>query len=63
VHAQGADLKAMPELAAALLKPPVVLDLACGTGHFSFAVAPVAASVTASDLSPQMLEVVAGAAR
>ncbi|KQQ47224.1 SAM-dependent methyltransferase [Duganella sp. Leaf126] len=42
---------------------PVVLDLGCGAGHASFAVAPVAASVTAFDLAPEMLAVVAGAAR
>ncbi|MRW91613.1 methyltransferase domain-containing protein [Duganella sp. FT80W] len=62
VHAQGADLVALREIAAALPKRPVVLDLGCGAGHASFAVAPVAESVTAYDLSPQMLEVVADAA-
>jgi SAM-dependent methyltransferase len=63
VHAQGADLTALREIAAALPKAPVVLDLGCGAGHASFALAPMAASVTAFDLSSQMLEVVAGAAR
>jgi ubiquinone/menaquinone biosynthesis C-methylase UbiE len=63
VHAQGADLTALRDIAAALGKAPVVLDLGCGAGHASFAVAPVAASVTAFDLSAQMLDVVAGAAR
>jgi ubiquinone/menaquinone biosynthesis C-methylase UbiE len=63
VHAHGADLTALRDIAAALGKAPVVLDLGCGAGHASFAVAPVAASVTAFDLSAQMLEVVAGAAR
>lgn len=63
VHAQGADLTALRDIAASLGKAPVVLDLGCGAGHASFAVAPVAASVTAFDLSAQMLEVVAGAAR
>jgi SAM-dependent methyltransferase len=62
VHAQGADLTALRDIAVALGKPPVVLDLGCGAGHASFAVAPVAESVTAFDLSPQMLAVVAGAA-
>jgi ubiquinone/menaquinone biosynthesis C-methylase UbiE len=63
VHAQGADLSMLREMAAALPKRPVVLDLGCGAGHAGFAVAPVAESVTAYDLSPQMLAVVAGAAR
>jgi ubiquinone/menaquinone biosynthesis C-methylase UbiE len=63
VHAQGADLAALRDIAAALDKAPLVLDLGCGAGHASFAVAPVVASVTAFDLSAQMLEVVAGAAR
>jgi ubiquinone/menaquinone biosynthesis C-methylase UbiE len=61
VHAQGADLAALRELAAGLGKP-LVLDLGCGAGHASFAVAPVARSVTAFDLSSEMLAVVAGAA-
>jgi ubiquinone/menaquinone biosynthesis C-methylase UbiE len=63
VHAQGADLAALRDIAAALDKAPVVLDLGCGAGHASFAVAPAAASVAAFDLSAQMLDVVAGAAR
>ncbi|KQN79217.1 SAM-dependent methyltransferase [Duganella sp. Leaf61] len=66
VHAQGADLTALRDIAAGLTgsaKRPVVLDLGCGAGHASFAVAPVAESVTAFDLSPEMLAVVAGAAR
>lgn len=65
VHAQGADLTALRDIAAGLTgsaKRPVVLDLGCGAGHASFAVAPVAESVTAFDLSPEMLAVVAGAA-
>ncbi|WP_373990681.1 class I SAM-dependent methyltransferase [Duganella sp. BuS-21] len=63
VHAQGADLAMLRAMAAALPKRPVVLDLGCGAGHAGFAVAPVAESVTAYDLSPEMLAVVAGAAR
>jgi ubiquinone/menaquinone biosynthesis C-methylase UbiE len=62
VHAQGADLDLLRACAAAMPKPPVVLDLGCGAGHASFAVAPVAESVTAFDLSPEMLSVVANAA-
>jgi len=63
VHAQGADLTMLRELAAALPKRPVVLDLGCGAGHASFAVAPAAESVTAYDLSHEMLAVVEKAAR
>lgn len=63
VHAQGADLLRLHDAAAALPKRPVVLDLGCGAGHASFAVAPAAESVTAYDLSAQMLDVVADAAR
>lgn len=65
VHAQGADLARLHTLAATLTgssKRPVVLDLGCGAGHASFAVAPAAACVTAYDLSPQMLAVVDGVA-
>lgn len=63
VHAQGADLTRLRDLAASLPKRPVVLDLGCGAGHASFAVAPVAETVTAYDLAPEMLTVVADAAR
>lgn len=37
--------------------------MGCGADHASFAVAPVAASVTAFDLSPEMLAVVGAAAQ
>ncbi len=57
VHAQGADLVLMQEAARRLGKP-TVLDLGCGAGHASFAVAPVVKSVTAFDLSRHMLDVV-----
>ncbi|HUB15193.1 MAG TPA: class I SAM-dependent methyltransferase [Acetobacteraceae bacterium] len=58
VHAQGADLDA---LAALVRDRPeaMVLDLGCGGGHVSFAVAPLVRSVVACDLSPEMLAVVA----
>jgi len=62
VHAQGADLAQLREIAAGLGQHPVVLDLGCGAGHASFAVAPVAESVTAFDLSAEMLTVVRNAA-
>ncbi|MFM2086072.1 MAG: hypothetical protein RLZZ237_941 [Pseudomonadota bacterium] len=57
VHAQGADLVLMQECARRHGKPQV-LDLGCGAGHASFAIAPVATSVVAYDLAPQMLDVV-----
>lgn len=62
VHAGGADLDALRDIAAALTAPRV-LDVGCGAGHVSFALARHAASVIAYDVSAQMLEVVAGAAR
>jgi SAM-dependent methyltransferase len=61
VHARGDDLNA---LAAMVQGAPdaMVLDLGCGAGHVSFAVAPHVRGVTACDLSQPMLDVVAGAA-
>jgi SAM-dependent methyltransferase len=61
VHAQGADLEALAGVVHG--RPEAqVLDLGCGAGHVSFAVAPQVRSVTACDLSPEMLDVVARAA-
>lgn len=62
VHAAGRDLQ---QLAARLRAFPDarVLDMGCGGGHASYAAAAEVASVTAYDLSEQMLEVVARAAR
>ncbi|MBV8660105.1 MAG: class I SAM-dependent methyltransferase, partial [Burkholderiales bacterium] len=57
VHAQGADLQRAAQWAAQT-PDACVLDIGCGAGHLSFAVAPHAASVTAVDLSPEMLDVV-----
>jgi ubiquinone/menaquinone biosynthesis C-methylase UbiE len=61
VHATGADLQA---LAAAVATTPdaTVLDMGCGAGHASFAVAPHAQSVVAYDIAPQMLATVSAAA-
>jgi ubiquinone/menaquinone biosynthesis C-methylase UbiE len=56
-HATGADLELLAEEIAAIPEA-AVLDLGCGAGHASFAVAPHAASVTAYDLTAQMLAVV-----
>jgi ubiquinone/menaquinone biosynthesis C-methylase UbiE len=61
VHAQGADLQALKDIAGGIAAASV-LDLGCGGGHVSFAVAPFAASVIACDPSSPMLGVVAAAA-
>ena len=54
VHAAGLDLVRLGELAQEL-KPLRVLDLGCGAGHASVAVAPYAGEVIAYDLTPAML--------
>jgi ubiquinone/menaquinone biosynthesis C-methylase UbiE len=56
-HAAGDDLELLAQEVAASPKA-AVLDLGCGAGHASFAVAPHAASVTAYDLTREMLAVV-----
>ncbi len=62
VHASGADLTALASLVRG--DPDAcLLDLGCGAGHVSFAVAAQVGSVVAYDLSPEMLEVVAGSAK
>jgi len=63
VHAQGGDL----EEARRIVCPhpgrdSKVLDLGCGAGHLTYAIAPYAKNVTAYDLSREMLEVVAAEA-
>jgi SAM-dependent methyltransferase len=62
VHAQGPDLEALAALAAGKSEARV-LDLGCGGGHVSFAVAPHVGEIVAYDLSRDMLAVVAKAAR
>lgn len=63
VHAQGDDLKAAGDYVAQHIAPTGVgLDLGCGAGHLSFALAPALAKVVAADASPGMLEVVEKAA-
>lgn len=62
VHAQGDDLRQLGELAARVAGGAAILDLGCGAGHASFALAPHAAEVVAYDLSADMLGVVAEAA-
>lgn len=62
VHASGRDLLRLGERLAAFPQAHV-LDLGCGAGHASFTAAQQVAKVTAYDLSSQMLDVVAEAAR
>ncbi|HKW44179.1 MAG TPA: class I SAM-dependent methyltransferase [Candidatus Eremiobacteraceae bacterium] len=57
-HAKGGDLTRLLELAA-LKGTERVLDIATGGGHTALAFAPHVASVTALDLTPQMLEAAA----
>lgn len=62
VHSQGADLQAIAALVAGRSQARA-LDLGCGGGHVSFAVAPHVREIVAYDLSAEMLAVVAQAAR
>lgn len=57
VHRQGADLALIADKLRGA-SDAAVLDLGCGAGHLSFAIAPQVRSVTAYDLSADMLEVV-----
>jgi len=57
VHSQGADLETVAGKFSDSAQASV-LDLGCGAGHLSFAVAPHVRSVIAYDLSPEMLGVV-----
>jgi len=61
VHARGQDLERLTALLGARPRGRV-LDIGCGGGHASFAAAPVAEEVWATDLSADMLAVVAEAA-
>ena len=62
VHAQGEDLARVTEMVRGRAQDRV-LDVGCGAGHMSFAVAPHVHSVTAFDLSRSMLDVVMQSAR
>lgn len=61
-HARGTDLEQLTALGRER-QPARVLDLGCGAGHVSYALAPHAQVVTAYDLSAPMLTVVAEEAR
>lgn len=62
VHAQGADLD-MLEAIVRDIRPARALDLGAGGGHVSYLMARHAGSVTASDLSEEMLAAVSETAR
>lgn len=62
VHASGQDLQRLGERLSSFPHASV-LDMGCGAGHASFVAAAQVEQVTAYDLSSQMLEVVAGAAK
>jgi len=55
VHAQGADLQDIAACARQYAQA-LILDMGCGGGHASFAVAPHARQVIAYDLSAGMLD-------
>lgn len=54
VHAKGADLRRLVELAK-LQGDEIVLDIATGGGHMALAFAPYVREVVATDLTPAML--------
>jgi ubiquinone/menaquinone biosynthesis C-methylase UbiE len=60
VHSQGADLGEAADKLSGLDR---VLDVGCGAGHLSFAVAAGVGAVVASDLSREMLAAVAAEAK
>lgn len=63
VHAAGPDLARAQALVAETIEGHAsALDVGCGAGHLSFALAPYVARVVALDLSPEMLDTVAKAA-
>ncbi|WP_250533348.1 class I SAM-dependent methyltransferase [Caballeronia sp. AZ10_KS36] len=63
VHATGADLQNLAATFAATCGNATVLDMGCGAGHASFAVAPHVKQVVAYDIAPQMLATVEDAAK
>ncbi len=62
-HSEGPDLVRARELVAALGRPQVqALDVGCGGGHLSFALAPLVTRIVALDPSRHMVDTVAKAA-
>ena len=63
VHASGQDLQRARELAQGITPPlTTLLDVGCGAGHLSFALALAFAEVVATDPLPAMLATVSAAA-
>jgi SAM-dependent methyltransferase len=62
VHAHGADLEEIKRVAGEF-HAGRALDLGCGGGHVSFALAPLARDVVAYDLSSEMLDAVRSSAQ
>lgn len=64
VHTAGPDLAhAQSLVAAAAPRTATLLDIGCGAGHLSFALAPAVGRVISFDPSEGMLEVLAAAAK
>ncbi|WP_321792293.1 class I SAM-dependent methyltransferase [Caballeronia sp. J97] len=63
VHASGADLQNLSATFAATCGNASVLDMGCGAGHASFAIAPHVREIVAYDIAPQMLATVEAAAK
>jgi len=63
VHASGKDLQTLAQLFSATGGNATVLDMGCGAGHASFAIAPHVREVVAYDIAPPMLATVAEAAK
>ncbi|MBX9458896.1 MAG: class I SAM-dependent methyltransferase [Rhizobium sp.] len=61
VHSQGADLARIAEIARQI-QPARAVDLGCGGGHVTYAMAPHAGETIACDLSDDMLAAVSEAA-
>lgn len=57
VHSQGSDLAAIADKVKNT-SGAKLLDLGCGAGHVSFAIAPYVESVIAYDLSREMIDIV-----
>jgi demethylmenaquinone methyltransferase/2-methoxy-6-polyprenyl-1,4-benzoquinol methylase len=51
------DLRALREILSELVRGRDVLEIACGTGYWTEAVAPSARSILATDASPAVLEI------
>jgi ubiquinone/menaquinone biosynthesis C-methylase UbiE len=62
VHSQGADLARIADIASAA-QPARAIDLGCGGGHVTYALAPHAKETVACDLSADMLNAVRDTAR